>query len=580
MDLAAICDPLSGYLNQLDLVNLSQVSRSLKRVFQPRLYHTVRISRRCVLRDDQNWIDAKVTYLSGLRDANATDNQNDMFLWDKIERLLESGHLSKVKNLVIEEDIFDDVESGRVLLNRLVETVLSLVQLESLEIRDAGLHCRWQARILDSKQLKFIEIHDDLRQLDKLRDLTNLESVKLVLHKLEFPQIPEMGFEHSLRDDMNQKIKELIIETPPFEFSSWKMFQCLQGLKFRQVRSLKFPHVHRPLDFAVDSNDIQVKIMLEMFSWEQITQLEIISYCDIVSCHCLEDMLLQLSPHLQNLKKLALIERTTLANHYKAENWDITIGKFISSIPHVSENLKSLSIRHSPSPKGECEDAVDGNYIRRRKIYDHILPHLQSLQHLILPNMLQSIAPYEMYSNDFLWNGCICSFCQEHLPRLDEYIMNHQIYDEKTGNFKDITTMQLMCFIGETLSKRLGGSRMNWDTNLIQLSPLDETWDFHNPYMIHHFHDYHCHFHGQVYWLDTVQCIEHFLNGYVYHLVQYMPQLRSIVINGVFFSVRDARDTQENPQRYHPNHKTFFTTLADTSSSGALDCPREFHTLY
>lgn len=578
MNLTVLWTPLSSYLNQNDLVNLCQVAKDVRYLAQRNLYHTVRISRCCVLRDDQNWLDGKITYLTGLQDPSATGNQNDMFLWDKIERFMESDQLLEVRNLIIEQDLFDDVESGKALINRLILKLVNLGQLESIDIRDSGLSQEWESEVLALDKLKFISIND-LTHLTHLIQLKELGSIKLV-----FNEVGKLTVESELVHFIDDHVTELIIESPENKFSSYKIFQSLQKLRFSRAKSLKFPHVHQPLDFAIDSNDIQFKIMSEMFSLEQITRLEVVSYCDIVNCHCFEDFALKLAPHLTHLKKLGLIERTIeteeRSNHYKSENWDISIGKFITNIPQISQNLKTLSIRHSTSSNGECEDAVDGNYIRRRKIYDQILPHLKSLTQLILPNMLQSIAPYEMYSNDFLWNGCTCDFCQEHLPIFDEFIMNHQIYDTKLGKFKDMSTMQFLCFVSESLTKRIGGNRLDWDTDILRVAPVNERWNFHDPQRIHHFNDYSCSFENKWHWGQITKCIEHFLNGYMYHMVQYMPSLRVVMINGIYFHVERTMQQSSCEERYVPNHETFFTTIVDTSTSKALKCPIEYYSIH
>lgn len=144
------------------------------------------------------------------------------------------------------------------------------------------------------------------------------------------------------------------------------------------------------------------------------------------------------------------------------EKWDLVVNKFILNLPNVSKDLRLLSIRHDPPLNGKGIDTVDGNLLRRKKLYEKVLPKLTSLETIIAPTVLQSITSYEMYACDLLWNGCKCAFCSKYLPLFDKYIMNHQYFSTPDARYLDIIPIVFAAYTGKSLAKRFDPQK-NWD---------------------------------------------------------------------------------------------------------------------
>lgn len=572
---------VSVFLNQNDLFTLSQVSQELnQKVITPQLYKRIRITKDPVLRSDEWDLDYGTTYISGYRGVIKSSDQNDMFLYDKIERLIESSHLDLIEELCIEKDTFLDIESGYTILHTLIDKVLSSGNLEIIDIRDPELLELVQEKIINSSFLKQVQLLD-VHLLPKLINLPNIRSLECMFGTP--PWSLGSYCTEDLKNLLDDNITELVLTQQDWHFSSFRIFRDLYkgGFSFKNLTSLKFSYYHCPLDFTNDANELLIQFIKEIFNSTKITKLEMTLGCGQPgSCHCLDEFLELFSPLLIKVNSLGLIQYSSndKGHHYKNEEWDLAICKFLSHIPDVGKNLKHLLIQHDPAWNGMGEDNVDGNYIRRRELFNLVLPRLQSLRTLIVPRMLQSVAPFEVIACDFLWNGCTCSFCQEVLPKLDEWLMNHQYFNKDVGKYKDIIPSRFVGYIGEELYKRLNtSSRTQWSLSSRSTSPTDVYWNFHNHEQLHHFEDYDCSF-DETWFKRLTICITHFFNGYMYHLVQHLPQLRLAILSGIYYSVDSMKSVNSTP--YIPNHQSFFTTNVDTSSGQQLKCPIDYHSVY
>lgn len=580
-----------NFLNQNDLITLSQVSKEINEtVIKPRLYQRIRVTKNPIMRTSAWYLDCGTTYVSGYRSMIKTDDQNDLFLYDRIERLLETPNLKYVKELYVENKVFSDVESGHSILVELLNKILSYGTIEVIDVRDIHLWTKLEDSILNMKDLNLKQIR--LSDMDKLYKISNLKNLKQLECNIEEP--PWNFADANLVESLNAKIETLILNPKNAHFSSYRLFDYLynHGFSFGKLKSLKMTYVHSPLDFASDANDIMVQFLTERMNISQIDRLELTLTCNhpIDGCYCIEDFLQILCPHLVNLKSLSLIQKYETENHgdsLKNESWDLTICKFLSNLPNVSKNLKHLSILHDPLWNGTGIDNVNGNYIRRRHIFNSVLSQLRSLKTLIVPRMLQSVAPYEIIACDFLWNGCTCSFCKVNLPKFDEYLMNHQYYDTRSSQYKDIIPSRFVGYIGEELFKRNNPYiRTSWMLDIRGLPPLENYWNFHGYEKLHHFNDYDCKTNEMMY-LSLIKCISHFFNGYMYHIVQHLPNLNIAILSGIYYKIDETSKTRNNQHKdkseykpYVPNHETFFTTIVDTSSSQALKSPVDYYSIY
>ncbi|CCK72128.1 Roy1p KNAG_0J00450 [Huiozyma naganishii CBS 8797] len=579
--LLSVLNHVGFFLNQNDMVNLSLVSRKFHNSFAiDQLYAKLRITEHPILRAERSYLDCGITYLSGYRSAIKSHNQNDMFLYDKIELLLESGHIGKIKEFIIEENVFHDVKEGRILLGKLVARIIDIGDVERLELRDNELLRVFYEKILQLQHLKHIDIFD-FNLLGSITAMHNVSELKLVANEAPIPCNGSL-FGDDLLAALETKIEQLIISVNDYAFSTYRLFQFLESesVKFSKLTALKLDLVHAPFDFSHDAHEMIVNYMSKYMQLEKLSNLEITFCCPFEDCTCHEDFLLDLAPHLKSLKQLGLIEKALMnkGHHYAVEDWDLAMCNFLLNIPNVGEKLKVLALKHDPPLNGIAEDTVDGNYKRRRKLFDNVLPRLYSLEKLIIPRMLQSISPYEILVCDLLWNGCTCDFCKTYLPVFDQYLMNHQYYPEDKGRFTDMIPPVFLGYVGEILARRTDTNRVEWELDTLRLAPENQLWDFHGFENIQHFQEYECHF-NENFFPMLATCISHFFNGYMYHIVQYLPKLRLALLSGVYYSV-DSMDNPIPETFYEPNHETFFTTIVDTSTSDALKCPTRFESLY
>lgn len=541
-DLNIIWSNVAFYLSQRDLTKLSLVSKRFSNVIAlPKLYHTIHVTKHPILRSDLCYIDCGTTYISGFRSIIKSTDQNDLFLYDRIERFLETPDekLKLVKEFIIDNDIFFDRTNSIILVEKLLSKLIGLGVLENIQIKDHELFLRFYEKILKLNQMTYIKLYN-FELFDEFFDMPNLESTALLLDD-NFNASSKINA--TLKKALGTQIKTLDIKLDDSCISVSCLFQFFQSndIKFRSIERLKLNFVH----FIEDGDDSEAysKSLISKFSTvfdlTKIEKLEMEFCCHIDYCDCMDEFLVELAPHLNRLKSVAIKETLyeNKGDHRIEENMDVSIGKFLLNVPNVEVNLKELCIRHDPPINGLGVDTVEGNYYRRRKIYEQILPKLKSLERLIVPRMLQSISLYEIIACDLLWNGCTCKHCKEYLPHFDEYLMNHQYYSMESGAYEDIIPPLLFGYCGDILDQRNRNS-IDWDLNSFDCSPSTVYWDLHGYERIHHFRKYDCQFNERNF-PSLLICISHFFNGYMDHLVKFMPNLRMTLLSGIYYTVAD-----------------------------------------
>ena len=84
---------------------------------------------------------------------------------------------------------------------------------------------------------------------------------------------------------------------------------------------------------------------------------------------------------------------------------------------------------------------------------------------------MKSLSCYEQMMNNLLWNGCKCDDCTIYLGDLDKHLMCHEIFlNFRLHQFKDIMSSNLFVTISEWLSRRLHGTDVLSDLNLLKIS--------------------------------------------------------------------------------------------------------------
>lgn len=534
--LLTVLSKSSLFLNQNDWFSLAQTSRSIHdQVAIKQLYHTIVISKDPVSRNDLWFLDGGRSYLSGFRALKKSDDQNDLFLYDRIERLIDSPHLNRVKSLAIREQVFADQETGIPLLRQLLNKIIGLDIVENLEIRDKALYEEYYEKLLDLSHLKNLRILS-IESLNQTKSLASLETLECVSNRHELPTVQLLN---NTKEMLSAKLRKAELIFDNAESSSLPFFTYLssQGIKCSSVRSLKFNHLHGIKSSNKLLQEVDIAHLEETVNLAKLESLELALSCENVGCGCIDDFLMELAPHLLSLKELALIERTTVevSDHKAKEDWDIMICKFIVHIPNVGINLKKLSIRHQTPLNGLLDDSVHGNYFRRRTLYETVLPKLQSLETLIAPTMLQSLSAYEVLVCDLLWNGCQCSYCQKVLPIFDQYIMNHQYYSKETGRYMDVIPTVFFAYAGHYLAHNFL-KHTTWDLDCFSGPPSWRAWNLHGYEALHHFENYECLFDESTFGPLSV-VITHFLDEYMDSLVQILPNLRRALISGIYYAV-------------------------------------------
>lgn len=542
--LLTILSKTSFFLNQNDLLSLAQTSRQLHDSFAiEKLYHNITVTRDPVRRSDFWFTDCGRSYLSGYRTLKKSADQNDLFLYDRIERLLESRHLRHLRQLIIHDSVFQDRETGDPLLRQLLDKVIELDQIELLDIRDPLLFHEYKAKILNLSNLKSIRLID-IGSIETTKSLAELTSIEWVL---QYPAMPDKTLPSHVVEFLSTKFTKAELIFDDAETSSLLLISYLhsQGVRCSSLKSLKLNHVHGKNSYNRHLQQIEFDHLEEVVNLQTLEKLELGLSCENVGCGCVDDFLQDLAPRLQSLKELALIEKSTASmDHQAKEDWDIMINKFLLHIPYVGENLRKLSIRHQTPLNGLSDDSVHGNYFRRRTLYDTVLPKLKSLQTLIAPTMLQSLSAYEVLVCDLLWNGCQCDYCGKVLPIFDQYIMNHQYYSKESGRYLDVIPTVFFAYAGDFLTHN-SMDLVDWDLQASSFCPLYRAWNLHGYEALHHFENYDCLFDESTFQPLSV-VITHFFDSYMDSMVQILPRLRTALLSGIYYAVDSESHSYES----------------------------------
>lgn len=534
--LLTILAQTSYLLDQNNLLNLAQTSRKLHDGFAiKKLYKCIHITGDPVFRRRLWYLDGGKSYLSGYRAVKKTGDQNDLFLYDKIERLLESPHLKFVEELIVDRDIFADRETCLPMLRKLLDRLISLDKLKNLVIRDPELFEEYYQRTLSLTNLNNVFIVDT-RSVTSLKVGSNLRKLKWLLLTSDMAL---ESFDSFTEQILTNQLQEAELMADEVKCCSLNLFQYLQkeGIQLQALKALKLKYTHNIDGYDKSFMEDPVNIISSVVNVGKLEKLELGISCEHYDCDCMNSFLDELAPKLTSLRELSLIETTTTEtrNHETKERWDIAINRFIIQLPLVEQNLKSLSVRHATPLNGLSDDSLPGNYVRRRTLYETVLPQLTSLQKLIAPNVLQCLSAYEYLMCDLLWNGCECSFCQRILPIFDQYLMNHQYYLTNEGRYTDVIPTVFFAYAGDFLMRRFF-DQVDWDLNILNVPPSEKSWDLHGYEDLLHFDDYECFF-DETTSAPLGLVISHFFNGYMDHLVQILPNLKTVVLSGIYYTV-------------------------------------------
>ncbi|ODV98403.1 hypothetical protein PACTADRAFT_48172 [Pachysolen tannophilus NRRL Y-2460] len=551
-------------LAQQSKFQLLQTNYKLYTLVLPALYQNLLFKSDCngFLADDYDC--CKYTIVSGSSNILADKRLNDLIFKTRQDILLQS--------LKVNEEILPYVEK------------VVIFNYENVNVELANL---LQAKSINLQTYLNFNNNFNLSFPNSFHSLTTC----MINHCYELSKLPlsvknlTINFQDSFKDEI-KVVTDLAVDKDyclkilfglDSLYLSFDELSTLNFLKFIieflkppngklfQFKSLKFIYYHGFNDYNLHLRNLMSDFLFKYVDLSILKSLEITMGCDYdLNCSCLTEFVDELSglTNLKeknsnfstNLKILSFIEKTLHKDHSFIEKFDINLGRFIYNLdPKISSNLETLIIHHNPPTDGNIENNVEGNFLRRKKLYSKFLPILQNLKTLISPSFMNSCSCYEVITSELLWNGCRCEFCEVHLSIFDTFIMNHCYYDEATGLMKDVISPRFFSIAANYLNQRL----LNYDnleqncSNLQCLSYpfFSKSWDFHNTgskkttKFEHHYEydeDFVCKF-NQSAFEALVKVMSHFMEAYVDNCVDLLPKLKTCILGGVFYKINSER---------------------------------------
>lgn len=490
------------------------------------------------------------------------------------------------KNILIKEEVHDLVYQRRqeILLQSFQVNPELLTYVKEVVIFDdhkstyepCGSHLI-NYELVDLLKSKCPELHnymvfntDPLLHLTEFQHLHQLRSC-MINHVHQLQQLPSSVTQLTVNftDSYKKEIKEsafvdkirclkalvnldtLILSSDELSTYIFLKFllEVLKPVSKFKLRTLKLIFYHGFNDYNVSLRTMITIFVFKFVDLTYLENLEIIMGCDEQDCDCLTTFLDELNcqtndykaeskDHLCKLTRLSITEKTLHLNHDFQEKFDVALGRLVYNLPYP-DKLKYLSIRHQPPLDGTIENGVEGNFLRRKKLYSHSLVKLVNLETLISPSFLQTCSCYEVITSDLLWNGCRCSFCEQHLALFDEFIISHSYYDETTGQSKDVITPRFFSVAGDSISKRLitySDISFNCsDLTMLEYPVFRSYWDFHSYFGFkHHESEDLCHFNQSVFG-SLCRVVSHFEETFADALYEILPKLQMVCLSGIFF---------------------------------------------
>lgn len=523
----AILTKIVDYLPQQDKLNLLYSNYHFYTLVQPLLYKNLIFTNATQLHRSDLFSESLNTLIGGLKTPLATESLNDKMCHARQAILLDSltinpelcRHIRKIR---IEGNFYNDGHLDT------FEDVIDLDLYNYLLKNCPNLESILTLRL--SNQETTNRVTKEM-QLYKFQDFENLVGAGVTHLHID---VEEQAIDVAVTDiGFLQIFKHLETLTFSNEISQMLIFSKLCGI-LKSTEGITTPVFHfknLKLIFYHNFDDPSTNILslLNYIEFSALKRFELVLGCDDMTCSCLGNFIKFLMSKNLNLDGLSLSQKTAHREHNYTEKFDFYITEMIKQYPN-KHNLRYLSIRHMPPNDFNVGDGFEGNYLHRRTLYENVLPLLSGLETLICPTFLQAIAGYEQLISDLLWNGCNCEHCTDYLPIFDQYILNHQYYDEMKSYMTDMISPILFGNVGKVLSVRLSA---NCDMFLESSVPLSRYWDFHSaPYDISHFEQ--CSIDKSAF-LPIAVCVAHFLYEYVETIGIMIPNLKQCVLSGVFF---------------------------------------------
>ncbi|KAK6201625.1 uncharacterized protein RJT21DRAFT_114240 [Scheffersomyces amazonensis] len=439
----------------------------------------------------------------------------------RLSDYVDSNHtvVYALHHKINEGKVFDKSEVQMKLINLRLQLLI-----ESLKFNSSLLEHVEEIHIIGKDFEKDLVFVDNLKQLVELVSTNNLSLRTFFISDINLrskidlaainvkTRVLDDTFDDQIHFIHGKSIEELIItdscviSSPVLYIPGWLFKLKSLILPNDEPNYWKFVHqvIHnhptvlsnlKTFKLVINHEELSQNIeLVKLINWAKLENLEIV----IGSPNEQEDVLaiLKLIPvnDCQKLKKLSIVQNFVYSSHKSNEIFDLNIFNFIRGLV---KNLQYLSIEHSVPLFGDFDDGFDGNYLRRMKLYETILPQILSTATrkvtLYLPNLFASLSSYEQSMNTMLWNGCKCTHCIESLGLVDDYLMHHKYYDVRLQRFKDLNSSHFFNIVANYLSLRLI-SRNEYFTNLhLGHFPLRQySWDYHSLDRLDFYHPLKC----------------------------------------------------------------------------------------
>ncbi|AOA62375.1 GTPase inhibitor [Komagataella phaffii CBS 7435] len=548
----AVWNAIAAYLPQQDVVNLALVNYRLYVIAIRNLYRNLWFKKSVVLPNCHLESAAYWTLIGSSSNVLAKKELHNQIFKARQAVLLQSLTINPELLIYIEKvAIFEDSNSDDTaqINEKLIELIKgNCLNLQSFQVFNKNRDLHLSDRELPHlKKLKTCAINHLLQLQELPTSLKHLHVNLLDTYKIEKNACLETktallrlyGLE-SLYLSSDE------ISTLTFLHFVINDLKPPKSKKF-QFKTLKIIYYHGFNDYNATLRDLILSFIYDYCDLSALVNLELVLGCDIPNCSCLPSFSDELCEKgkLTNLRKLAFIEKTEQKRHDFVENWDISVGRLILKLP-ATPDVEYLSIRHSPPPDGNLENGLEGNFIRRKNLYQDVLPKLRTLRVLISPSFFASCACYETITSDLLWNGCNCEFCSKYLSLFDEYIMKHFYLDTSSGLLKDVISPRFFAAAANSLARRMftpsDVMHNASDLDLLSFPPTLSTWDFHGYSYFMHQDGYNCEF-NQSLFPQLAKVISHFMDDYVQGCMKRLPLLSFCILSGVYFDTSDRHST-------------------------------------
>lgn len=523
-----ILQKVASYLPQQSKVNLMYSNYHFYSVIIPRLYEKLLITPSGLSTSQDSFRDSKYTTIGYLSTPLASLTLNNRVFASRQQVFLQSIQINPGLCNMIKEVIIYDPQGSR--------DIKSIIDSNLLEVLETNCPNIETFASLNTDPYEIIIPSLKRADLNKLASLELLLDLKVTELHISSENIP---FDlHSLNKSKAisffTNLDTLIINDELAQVMIIKYLLEIQRFIRYPFTTLKLIHYHSGNETTLECNKLSEQL-LDSLDSTKLKNLELVIGCDDLLCSCFEDMSTVLKKKEFSLTALSIIQKTIQRDHNYSEKFDFSTTELLKTLPH-SDKLKTLSIRHAYPLDFNCVGGFEGNYLHRIEMYKNILPVLTSLETLVAPTFMQSVACYEQLMSDLLWNNnCMCKECEDYTNIFDDYVQNHQYFSDYGGKFVDMFTSFLFGNVGKVMADRLVN---DCDLFLLKYPKLIRYWDFHtgDHDVVHLNPEQTCGIDATAF--DPLGVVvNHFLKGYVEEIKVLQKNIKHVLFSGFFYEI-------------------------------------------